>query len=143
MSVALPVAQISEQDLTGITEEQLQWVRPLLYVINTLTQNTNTAFNAGLTLQENFDVDLKRNITFTTPSTYTASNTFSTIKFQTTITSPSLILLGGIWLNSNPVSSFVGSVGITHWYNYGQEIRITYISGLADSTTYRLNLVII
>ena len=103
------------------------------------------ALQSNLTLEDNI-VGQIRVLNFTTSATYTANNTFSTLIVPWTFASkkaPQVILVGRVITPSNQPQQF-DTISIPSWtYDGSTSIRIPYIAGLANGSTYTINIVIL
>lgn len=114
----------------------------LLYPMNTFMESTYSLLDGGLRFGDNIAGQI-RELTFTTASTYTASNTFTPLTFLTTINKrPEGVLLMQLQEADNP-SAIITSPVYIHWREITNKISIDFVTGLSDSTSYKLRVMVV
>ena len=130
----LPSRRINIEDLKGAPN----WVPPMVSTINLGNEDLVRAVNGRLVVGENIN-GLVTTVTFTTPSDY-ATGGFPALQFSyTAAIRPSCLLIGSI---SGP-SPILSPTSLTWSYNNSVTpnlVRVTYVAGLAASTTYTMTL---
>lgn len=118
------------------------WVDALIGPINSFFETIYYAFNKQLTFEDNFVAQIVE-LTFTTPSTYTASNDFPDLSFKRTFFNrgQGLVILN-IYENTSNFTPITGGTSI-QWQDLNGNIVIHYVSGLEDSKTYKMKVLLI
>lgn len=121
--------------------EQEDWVRRLLWPMNSFMTSVYGALNKDLTLTENIDASI-REIEFETDSAYT-SGTWTNLQFPRNINHKTNgVLLLQIYDKSDPYAAIINATSIS-WLDINGTINITYVAGLANSTNYFARFLII
>lgn len=137
MAKLIPVRPIRREDVP----EAPGWLNRILYSLNPFMAQVSSALNKNLTLDENIDAQKKR-LTFTTSSTYTSGD-FEEISFpRTTKNRASGILLMTIAIDQDNYSPITEAVSL-QWREANNVLYITYVSGLANSTEYVMNVLVV
>lgn len=131
--------RISAKDLPGAPA----WISFLLTPLNTFIENVRQGLGRHITFGENIACQIKDYI-FTTSSTYESSNDFAFLTFQSTLTTKAL---GCIILQITVVAQnyqVVPRGTSVDWLDDGNgNIKINFISGLSDETTYMVRFLVI
>lgn len=130
----------------GIRREDLgqdlpEWIENLLTPLSNFMESVYNAFNKNITFKENIACNLFT-IEFTTSSTYT-TGTFEKLYFNTTLKGS---LNGCIVINCQNLTDqyALNTLGISPSFSdLSPRISINYISGLANSTKYKVTLLVI
>lgn len=122
------------------------WVDKLLFPINSFMESVYYALNRNITFNENIACQLRR-VSFTTTSSYNSSpqsaDNFPLIQFATSLrTVPMGVIPLQLFVNGDVETPLLAPYNIS-WYHNNGTLFITYISGLDDSTTYTLQLLVI
>lgn len=118
------------------------WVDNLLSPLNSFIEQVYTAFDRNLTLPNNVSSQLET-IEFTTKSTYSSSFDFEEISIRRKIPRyASYLIIGNVMDSSNPQIKFTTPV-FPSWLDDNGLIKIRYISGLTNSTKYKIYLLIL
>ncbi|MDB4786320.1 hypothetical protein OAG36_01150 [bacterium] len=111
----------------------------LLYTLNLFMESTYSLLDKGL----NYDVNIISQtieLEFKTPSTYIASKTFSPVQFLININKkPEGVELLQIQKKGTVNDPITEPVHLS-WCQKEESICISYISGLADNTSYTLRV---
>ena len=118
------------------------WVDNLLSPLNSFIEQVYSAMDRNLTLPNNVSSQLE-SIEFTTSSTYSASQTFPEISIRRTIPRyTTFVIVGNVMDSGNPQKKFTTPV-FPSWSDENGIIKIRYISGLTNSTKYKIYLLIL
>jgi hypothetical protein len=134
-------------NIKRISREQFQsapgWIDQLIAPINTFFEIVYNALNKDINFNDNITCQLKQ-INFKTTAAYnnTAAN-FTEITFPRTLvsTAQGLFVLQLMVVANNYV--WIGNGVFVNWYDNNGVITIPLISGLAASTEYNLNMMVI
>ena len=131
--------RIRREDLKDAPE----WSNKLLQQINTFFEAIYNAVNGGLSFGENVTSTI-RDINFTTPSDY-ASGNFTNLTFERGFDSAAKgVVLLQIIKNSSGGSHAVIRNGVSiDWLDDSGVITIYNVSGLENSTTYDMRVMVI
>ena len=121
------------------------WVKNLLIPLNQFNEQVYNALSHNLTIGDNVVGDFYT-ISFTTPSTYGAGSPpgFTNIKFiwnYSNIKAPEAVLIAQI--SPKSANTYItDAVGVPTWSYDSGTITVSYITGLAASTTYNVRFMI-
>ena len=140
MATRLPIRRIYFQDI--IDEEGNVNAEKLLYPVNTFMESTYEALNGQLEFGINIKSQIKT-LTFTTEADYVASSNFIPLTFINTLSSvvQGVVLLR-IYKTDDASSIITNAVGI-HWEPKQNDVKLAFVTGLADSTKYTIKLLVI
>jgi len=139
MPKQLPINRIFHQDVIK-SDGSVEGER-LLYPINLNFETINALINGQIKHGENIDDEI-REFSFTTSSTYVASNTFTPITFRFNLNKrPQGVRVMQLWLADSPTTIVTKPVYI-HWREVKEKISIDFITGLADSTAYTIRVMV-
>jgi hypothetical protein len=119
-----------------------QWIDAIIIPLNTFMESIYSAVNQNLTFQENIRSQI-RTVSFTTSATYT-SGAWTNINFSSGLrgikTQGILVLqiLNTSVDNFTPLKQAV----TCDWYDNSGTITIYYVTGLANSTTYTMRVLV-
>lgn len=131
------VKRIRAQDVPDSPD----WLVRLLVPLNSFLTSVYEILNRGLTFQDNFAASI-REFQFTTASDYT-SGTFEPIKFTHGIRGGvSGVLAFQTWLPADADVAITGGVSVS-WNERDGQVFIKYVSGLTNSTTYKIRLLVL
>lgn len=117
------------------------FIRKMLSPLNTFFESIYSALNKDITFKENIRSEY-RDIIVSTSSTYTSGNDFQKIKFKNPLKSTiDTILIAQIREDNDNFTSVYKPTSVS-WVEYNREITIHFISGLDDSKSYRVKLLI-
>jgi hypothetical protein len=118
------------------------WVDNLLSPLNSFIEQVYTSLDRNLTLPENVSSQIEA-IEFTTKSTYSSGNDFDEISIKRKISRfATFLIIGNVFNFSNPQIKFTTPV-FPSWSDDNGLIKIRYISGLTNSTKYKIYLLIL
>ena len=120
-----------------------QWVPTLLNPLSNSFTDVYLALNGNLTIGDNI-VGTRKTITFTTSPTYTAGKfTSFTFPWPAGLRNPPYEIRVGKVSVPSPQSQPLTAITINNWvFNAASSsITVLYVTGLANSTTYTLNIV--
>jgi hypothetical protein len=121
-----------------IGPEAPAWVDNLLGPLTTFMEAIYSALNRQLTLQENIACTI-RDFSFTTSSTYNTGD-FTAINFPSGLrTKPIGCMILQI---TNANASVITSAVSLSWEDLSGNIKINYVSGLANSNQYNMRLLV-
>lgn len=134
-----PSKRITKEDLKGSPD----WVTQLLTPINSFFESVYSALDKNLTLGDNLSgniVSIKVN-TKTTYGTIPLADNWEIISTTNPLKiRPRSVVLGQI-VETEKFSTLTSPIQI-HWDYLNNSIRVRYISGLAASTKYDINLLV-
>jgi hypothetical protein len=139
---AIPNRRIYTQDVldeNGNIDPEL-----LLYVLNTFMEAVYVLFDGNIEFGTNISAQI-RDLSFNTPTDYTGSPSgWNNIDFGINIKGrrPSGVFLGRIREADNINAVFTDPVTIS-WQETTEGVRINYITGLKDDTSYIITVVVI
>lgn len=118
------------------------WIEKLLTPLNSFMEAIYSALNKNLTFTENIRSQIAF-LEFETAPSYVASNTFEPLRFENFMRQRAVgvIVLQAYVLDqlNEPMASAV----TCDWYEDQGQIVIKYISGLSDSTFYKIRVLVI
>lgn len=118
------------------------WVDSLLSPLNSFIEQVYTALDRNLTFPENVSSQIEV-IEFTTKSTYSSGNDFEEISIKRKIPRyATFLIIGNVFNFSNPQIKFTTPI-FPSWSDENGLIKIRYISGLTNSTKYKIYLLIL
>jgi hypothetical protein len=121
-----------------IGPEAPAWVDNLLGPLTTFMEAIYSALNRQLTFQENIACTI-RDFSFTTSSTYNTGD-FTAINFPSGLrTKPIGCMILQI---TNANASVITSAVSLSWEDLSGNIKINYVSGLANSNQYNMRLLV-
>lgn len=117
------------------------WFRnSVLYVFNQLIESEHNSLDKGITVADNLDTQVKE-VQFTTASDYELNNNFTELKFKKNLGGSAVgVNIAKIWIKDAESTILTGSISLD-WTEQNDQIKIRFISGLADSTTYVVRVV--
>ena len=117
------------------------WVDGLIGPINSFFETIYYAFNKNLTFEDNFVAQIVE-LTFTTGGTYFSGDVFPEVSFKRTIfnRAQGLMIMSIIQVENN-YTPITGGTSL-QWEDMNGNIKIYYVSGLADSKTYKMRLLL-
>lgn len=121
--------------------DQSPWIDRLFAPLNLFNEQVAQMFNKQLEIGTNV-VGKQYSVSFTTSATYTASKTFVPIKLvwdQPAV--PGIMLVGYAKNKASNSGPMTNAVTCAWSYPTVGTLQVDYIAGLADSTTYVVNLV--
>lgn len=145
--------RILKEDLFKSTDKDIPaWFQTaadvIIYAFNLFLEEVAQGVTNNVTFTENIQSQI-REFTVTTSSTYVASNDFPVIKFPwkfTTMNPQGVILLSCVKTRqgANAVNQGPNLSPITlSWQYDGENVRITFMTGLTDSATYAVRVMVI
>lgn len=119
------------------------WVDALIGPLNSFMESIYSAINKNLTFGDNIQGQI-RTIEFTTSSTYTSSNTWTNMSFSSGLRAvkPKGVLVLQILEQSSNFTPVMKGVTID-WLENSGIITIYFVSGLKNSTTYSLTVLVL
>lgn len=137
MSEPYSFPQISEEDIGINADNKNLWFKKVLPNLNYLFIYLSDFTNKNVTYE-----NLRENrieIEFSTTSTYSGGD-FETISFPYDLGGERAFGVDMVQLveADDAIVSITTSPSLSHWFDDGENVNITYISGLANSTTYRV-----
>lgn len=131
--------RISRKDLPKSPD----WIDSLLTPINTFFENVRQGLGRQITFEENISCQIKELI-FTTSSTYESANDFTFLSFPSTLNKKAIgcFILQIYVVDLTYVPITIGTS--VDWLDVGDgNVKINFISGLADETTYFVRFLVI
>lgn len=122
-----------------IGPEAPDWVDNLLAPLTTFMETIYSAFNKQITFQENIACTI-REFQFNTDSTYTSGD-FTAITFPSGLKTRPIGCYVMQILNTTDASVITNAVSL-YWEDLSGTIKISYISGLNDSTKYSVRVLV-
>lgn len=117
------------------------WVRRLLYPVNSFMTSVYGALDRDLRFEENIDANSKE-LTFTTDAAYTGG-TWTNLQFPRGIKQKANgVMLLQIYNRADPYSPILNATSVM-WLDINGVINITYIAGLNNSTEYTARFLVI
>jgi len=119
------------------------WIDNLITPINSFMESMYSAVNKNLTFQENF-ISQIRTITFTTSATYTASGTWVPVTFPSGLRgtrAQGVLVLQALNTTADNFTPLKKAV-TCDWLDNGETITLYFVSGLADSTSYTVRVLV-
>lgn len=122
--------------------ESPAWVIKILQPLNLLIESIVNAFSNQLTFSENIAAQI-RFIEFTTLSTYTSADDFTTISFTNTLGGRALgVLIMNAAVDDDDFIPITKAVSLS-WREVEGIIRIEHIAGLEDDTSYKFIVIVV
>lgn len=149
----LTAKRILKEDILKSTDKDIPaWfstaIDAIIYIFNLFLEQVAQGLTQGLTFTENIQSQI-REFTVTTASDYVAANTWTVVKFpwQFKTTKPVGVIplsivqtqAAGVAVNYTPL--FTSST--LSWQYDGENVRITFMTGLADSCSYAVRVMVI
>lgn len=133
--------------INKISKEALKdapsWVDGLIGPINSFFETVYYAFNKNITFEDNF-VSQMIELQFRTGGTYISDNVFPDLTFNRSIpTKTKGIIILSITRDSDNYTPITSGGNTIQWEDRNGLIDIHYISGLEDSKSYKLRLLLI
>lgn len=130
--------RISREDLTDAPS----WIVRLLNPLNSFMEAVYSALNGRITFVENVRSQFYQT-DFTTASDYELNGTFEAIQFAKSFSAQaSGVLIAHIYKKGALSEPLIGSFSL-NWFEDSGNIKIKYISGLSDSTSYVVRFLVI
>ncbi len=118
------------------------WVDNLLSPLNSFIEQVYTAFDKNITIPNNVSSQLET-IEFTTKSGYSSTQDFDEISIKRRIPRyATFAIVGNVVDYSNPQKRFTTPVFLS-WSDDNGIIKIRYVSGLTNSTKYKIYILIL
>ena len=135
--------RLLKEDLQKDSKESLPtWLDALIYVFNLFLEQVTRAFSRGITFQENIRSQ-EYEFKVITSSNYTSGNwTIIRFKWDFPVINPrGVIILTAVQtgVNYTPLQKAVSC----DWLYVNGSIEIRYVSGLDDSKTYQIRVLVI
>lgn len=118
-----------------------KWMNGILEALNSFLIQVTSGLNKNITFEENIQSQ-KIEINFTTLSTYSAGD-FNTIKFSKDFRAKGFGLFIAQIQETGTSPAVIKSPVSIQWEQIESYIYINYISGLDDSTSYTIQLLLI
>lgn len=129
--------RISKDDLPGSPP----WISFLLNPINSFIENVRQGLGKQITFDENIACQIK-DLVFTTSATYESVNDFAFLTFPSTLKTKAT----GLWVLQISEVHFLPIVKAVsvQWLDDGNgNIKIDFIAGLENETTYLIRVLVI
>lgn len=138
-----PIKRILRENI----KEAPAWIDRIIVPLNLFLESTYFALNKNITFRENINSEI-REIEFTTKSDYTTASPkedgFDYLSFAHSLKSkPEGLTILQITEKSSSSYQIITSPVSLDWTEINGQIRINYITGLKDSTTYNLKVLAI
>lgn len=138
MALLPTTKRIAKEDVKNAPD----WFTPFLTQVNTFFSAVYDALNGQLTFGDNI-AGFFKTLTFSTLSTYTASGTWNQISFLNTLRKKATgVLIMQISQQAGSYTPIKKAVSLD-WTELNGSIILGFVSGLNDSTTYNLKLLVI
>jgi hypothetical protein len=141
-----PFRRLSNSDIDGFSGESKSNMSKIIYLINSFFENMFSALNNGINFKDNFEAQLQ-NISFTTGATYTTKGLIAPITFnKNTKLVPNRAY--GLIICQITQTTTSNYVPITNpvtldWIDLGTgTIQINNVTGLNNSTSYSMNIIV-
>lgn len=132
------IQRILREDIPDAPE----WVSKLLSPLNLFIDSVYSGLNKNITHDENLDVQI-RDLSFTTVSTYTPGGDFDAISFKRgTKNKAKGVILLDIRIDQDYFSPITSATTLS-WQEINGNIKIEFITGLANSTKYTGKVMVI
>lgn len=127
-------------------KEAPNWITRLLTPLNSFMETVYYALNRDITFTENIACQIKE-ITFNSKSDYSTASPvedgFLELQFRHSLkTKPKGLLIQQLITDGNVQAVHTTPVTLS-WYENNGVVYINYITGLADSTSYTIRLLVI
>jgi len=132
-----PIQRLSQEDFTDAPP----WLERLLSPINQFFEQIYTTLNKNLTFGDNISSQI-RDLEFKTTANYSSTNEWTVLEFESGLkTKVKGVLLAQIQVKSASYVPIVDSVSL-FWREESGSVKITFISGLNDSTSYTTRVLV-
>ena len=135
-----PIRRIYTQDV--INSDGTIDAERLLYPMNQFLEATSSILDGRIEFDENIATQIKK-LSFTTSSTYLSAGTFTAIPFTLSISNkPRGVLLLDVSKKDDATAIIKDPVSI-QWSQSNDKININFITGLDDSTSYNITVMVV
>lgn len=132
------IKRIQREDIA----EADSWITKLLFPLNRFMETVYSALNKQLTLQENIRASIA-SIDVETASDYELNNTFEEINLSKNFNeNATAVFIGQIYERGKEFDKIINPVQVD-WIESQGQIKIKFISGLSNSTKYKIKLIIL